>query len=370
MSQDLNAQNSGIKAVNSGPLVIRTYNDQSGNNTYMVGPYDKAISSNCILTTSTGGLLVPTSTVQVSSINVALLVMGNATFSTLTGSTLNTANLANSSIITAALTTTQLSASSATYTEGFYSTLRGSTLSTNTLVVTSSLTVSTISSLNSWSNFLVNNSTITGSTLSANTLVVTSSLTVSTISSLNSWSNFLVNNSTITGSTISGRLVAYSTLVGSTISTNTIAVTSTLTGSTLIMNGPITCTGITYGYTTLSLPSATQIGYTISATIAGTSGATGSNFAPLIVTTGVWLVTFLVTFTGMNTYPNSVITIVGGPATSYPILTTVTANTGVGMGTYIYNNTTNAPFTLGLSVVTASSQITTLSSYYTATRIA
>ena len=354
MSQDLNAQNSGIKAVNSGPLVIRTYNDLSGNNTYMVGQYEKAISSNYVLTTSTGGLLVATSTVQVSSINVASLIMGNATFSTLTGSTLNTANLANSSIITAALTTTQLSASSATYTAGFYSTLRGSTLSTNTLVVTSSLTVSTISSLNSWNNFLVNNSTITGSTFS----------------SLNSWNNFLVNNSTITGSTISGRLVAYSTLVGSTISTNTIAVTSTLTGSTLIMNGPITCTGINYGYTTLSVPSATQIGYTISATIPLNSGTTGSNFAPLTVTVGVWLVTFLVTFTGMNTFPNSVITIVGGPATSYPILTTVTANTGVGMGTYTYNNTSSGSVTLGLSVVTANSPITVASSYYTATRIA
>jgi hypothetical protein len=136
------------------------------------------------------------------------------------------------------------------------------------------------------------------------------------------------------------------------------------------MNGPITCTGINYGYTTLSIPSATQIGYTISATIAANSGGTGSNFAPLTVTVGVWLVTFLVTFTSMNTTPNSVITIVGGPATSYPILTTVTANTGVGMGTYTYNNTSSGSVTLGLSVVTANSLITTPSSYYTATRIA
>jgi len=368
MSQDLNAQNSGIKAVNSGPLVIRTYNDLSGNNTYMVGQYDKAISSNYVLTTSTGGLLVPTNDVQVSSIRVSTCVMGNATFSTLTGSTLNTANLVNSSIITAALTATQLSASTATYTAGFYSTLTGSTLSANTIVVTSTLTVSTISSLHSWNNFFVNNSTITGSTLSANTLVVTSSLTISTISSLNSWNNFFVNNSTITGSTISGRLVGYSTLIGSTISTNTIAVTSTLTGSTLIVNGPITCNGIYYGYNTLIPPATTQLGYTISATIGANSGTTGSNFAPLNITVGVWLVSFFVTFTSMNTFPNTVITIVGGPATSYPILTSVTANTGVGMGTYTHNS--SGSVTLGLSVVTASSPITVASSYYTATRIA
>lgn len=291
MSQDLNAQNSGIKAVNSGPLVIRTYNDLSGNNTYMVGQYDKAISSNYVLTTSTGGLLVPTNAVQVSSINVSTLVMGNATFSTLTGSTLST-----------------------------------------------------------------------------NTLVVTSSLTVSTISSLNSWNNFFVNNSTITGSTISGRLVGYSTLIGSTISTNTITVTSTLTGSTLIVNGPITCNGIYYGYNTLIAPATTQLGYTISATIGANSGTTTSNFAPLNITVGVWLVTFFITFTSMNTFPNTVITIVGGPATSYPILTSVTANTGVGMGTYTYNS--SGSVTLGLSVVNASSPITVASSYYTATRIA
>jgi len=134
------------------------------------------------------------------------------------------------------------------------------------------------------------------------------------------------------------------------------------------MNGPITCSGINYGYTTLVAPTATQLGYTISATIAANSGTTGSNFAPLVVTVGVWLVTFFVTFTDMNTYPNTVITIIGGPATSYPILSSVTANTGVGMGTYTYNSTGSV--TLGLSVVTASSRITVASSYYTATRIA
>jgi len=365
MSQDLNAQNSGIKAVNSGPLVIRTYNDLSGNNTYMVGQYDKAISSNYVLTTSTGGLLVPTNDVQVSSIRVSTCVMGNATFSTLTGSTLST----NTLVVTSTLNVSTISSLNSW--SNFLvnnSTITGSTLSVNTLAVTSSLNVSTISSLHSWNNFFVNNSTISGSTLSANTLVVTSTLTVSTISSLHSWNNFFVNNSTITGSTISGRLVGYSTLIGSTISTNTIAVTSTLTGSTLIVNGPITCNGIYYGYNTLIPPATTQLGYTISATIGANSGTTGSNFAPLNITVGVWLVSFFVTFTSMNTFPNTVITIVGGPATSYPILTSVTANTGVGMGTYTHNS--SGSVTLGLSVVTASSPITVASSYYTATRIA
>ena len=84
MSQDLNAQNSGIKGITSGPLVIRTYNDLSGNNTYMVGLREVPVPNNYVLTTSTGGLLVPTNAVRISSITVSSLMGMNGSFSTVT----------------------------------------------------------------------------------------------------------------------------------------------------------------------------------------------------------------------------------------------------------------------------------------------
>jgi hypothetical protein len=65
---------SGNTAINSGPLIVRTALDQSASNTYVLGQYDFPVSSNCILTTSTGGLLVPSNNVQVSTINISTLL--------------------------------------------------------------------------------------------------------------------------------------------------------------------------------------------------------------------------------------------------------------------------------------------------------
>jgi hypothetical protein len=62
---------SGVNALNSGPLIIRTVLDQSANNTYLLRSFDFPVSSNRVLTTSTNGLLVPTDNVIVSSIQVS-----------------------------------------------------------------------------------------------------------------------------------------------------------------------------------------------------------------------------------------------------------------------------------------------------------
>ena len=63
---DLYQQNTGVHAVNSGPIIIRTYNDLSSNNTYILGKYDIPISSNYVLTTSTNGQLVPSNSINLS----------------------------------------------------------------------------------------------------------------------------------------------------------------------------------------------------------------------------------------------------------------------------------------------------------------
>ena len=178
--QDMSQQNSGVTAVNSGPLVIRTYNQSvngssaiQGNTTYVVGNYEYPISSNYVLITSTGGLLKPSDAIYVSSVSMS-------TVSSVTGriSTLFTSNLFTNN--------------------GYFSTLTGSTLNANTMFV-STLTGSTI-----------NASTINASTINAQ-FINYSTLTGSTI-----------NASTINASTINAQFINYSTLTGSTLNVSTI----------------------------------------------------------------------------------------------------------------------------------------------------
>ena len=87
-ASDLYQQYAGVLAINSGPIVIRTYNDLSGNNTYLLGKYDIPISSNYVLITSTGGKLVPSNAIYVSSITVSSLTAISSNISTLNVSTL------------------------------------------------------------------------------------------------------------------------------------------------------------------------------------------------------------------------------------------------------------------------------------------
>lgn len=138
--QDMSQQNSGVTAVNSGPLVIRTYNQSvngssaQGNTTYVVGNYEYPISSNYVLITSTGGLLKPSDAIYVSSVSMS-------TVSSVTGriSTLFTSNIFTNN--------------------GYYSTLTGSTINAQ----------------------FINYSTLTGSTLNVSTIVNMSGFYVSPI---------------------------------------------------------------------------------------------------------------------------------------------------------------------------------------------
>lgn len=62
---------SGITPLNSGPLLIRTYLDGSSNNSYALGAYEKSVSSNRVLITSTAGLIAPSDNIYISSISVS-----------------------------------------------------------------------------------------------------------------------------------------------------------------------------------------------------------------------------------------------------------------------------------------------------------
>ena len=164
--QDMSQQNSGVIAVNSGPLVIRTYNQSvngssaiQGNTTYVVGNYEYPISSNYVLITSTGGLLKPSDAIYVSSVSMS-------TVSSVTGriSTLFTSNIFTNN--------------------GYFSTLTGSTLNANTMFVStltgSTINASTINASTINAQF-INYSTLTGSTLNVSTIVNRSGFYVSPI---------------------------------------------------------------------------------------------------------------------------------------------------------------------------------------------
>ena len=101
---------SGIQSINSGPLIIRTYNQNystlSTNNTYLLGQYDIPIPTNYILITTLNGQLAPTNNPTVSSMTIS-------TLSTINGSicTLNTSSIYNKVIQTSTIiaSTLQLS---------------------------------------------------------------------------------------------------------------------------------------------------------------------------------------------------------------------------------------------------------------------
>ena len=272
-ASDLYQQNAGVRSLNSGPIVIRTYNDLSGNNTYFLGKYDIPISSNYVLITSADGKLAPSNAIYVSSIagstmNASIVSASTVSASTVSASTvisqfINYSTLSGSTISTNSLAVTNLIASNISVSSlalNNFLSLTGSTITTNTQIVNSTLLVSTLIAANiSVSSLALDKfSTLTGSsiiastlvisTITTNTQIVNSTLLVSTLIAANiSVSSLALDKfSTLTGSsiiastlvisTITSGNINYSTLTGSTITSNTVLIQSTIT-STLNASG-------------------------------------------------------------------------------------------------------------------------------------
>lgn len=212
---------SGTTPINSGPFIIRTYLDQSDQNTYLVGPYDYPVSSNYILITSTNGLLAPTDNPYISSVTVSSLVATTVTVDELYSSTFIISSNTVSSI-----SVSSLFASSFTMNSG---TISGITLNVCTLSA-SSIAVGT-------ETFL----TLTGSTIS------TGSIFTNYVETQNEICCTLTGNamfiSSLTASSIVVGSETFSTMTGSSISANTLSVSScsvvnetfsALTGSSIV----------------------------------------------------------------------------------------------------------------------------------------
>ena len=145
---------SGITPINSPPLIIRTYLEQSPNNTYILGPYDLPVSSNRMFITSTGGSFAASDTVYISSISASSMIG-----CTMIGSTMSVTDVSYSTLIGSTITTK---------TAVIQSTLHvGSSINTSNIVF-SSILGSTIESMT------MNTSSFGTSSISTTTLVVSS----------------------------------------------------------------------------------------------------------------------------------------------------------------------------------------------------
>jgi len=260
---------SGITPINSGPLIIRTYNDDSSNKTYLLGDYDLPVQSNHAFITSSNGQLVPSDDIYVSSISA----------STIRTSTLFTA-LMNAS--TANISTVYTS--TATMTAVNFSTIHGSSIYANTalmvctmnapLISTSYLTYSSITG-STGSNIVVDNIKINASIDATNITLNVGDINFNSISGLQSVTsdkvisnsvsthqlstnylstnqistsqiytsainNSISNVSSVLASTMSASTLSVSSLIGSTITASTLAISS-MTASSMkgtIVSGP------------------------------------------------------------------------------------------------------------------------------------
>jgi hypothetical protein len=318
---------SGITPVNSGPLIIRTYNDGSSNKTYLLGDYDMPISSNHAFITSSNGQLVPSDDIYVSSVSA----------STIRTSTLFTALLQAS---TANISTVY--ASTATMTALNFSTISGSSIYANTalmvctmnapLISTSYLTYSSIVG-STGSNIVVDNIKINASIDATNITLnvgdinfnsisglqsVTSDKVISNMMSTNQLStNFLSTNQISTGqiyaSAINNSQINVSSVLASTMTASAITVSSMVASSMngTIVSGPngTAVTQIIIGsYTTTEIAANTTTNFTQTIT-----GFTSNS----IVTMGLYNSgTLNATCTFVYVSPNTIRWIVSNPNTT------------------------------------------------------
>jgi hypothetical protein len=98
---------SGIHSINSGPLLIRSYNQNNDTlstyNTYLLGQYDIPIPSNYILITTLNGQLAPTNSPIVSSMTVSTLNVKNGSICTINASSIYNNVIQTSTIIASTL---------------------------------------------------------------------------------------------------------------------------------------------------------------------------------------------------------------------------------------------------------------------------
>jgi len=225
---------SGITPTNSGPLIIRTYNDGSSNKTYLLGEYDLPISTNRALITSSSGQLVPSDNIYVSSVS---------------GSTIRTSTLFTALLQASTANISTVYASTATMTALNFSTISGSSIYANTalmvctmnapLISTSYLTYSSMVGA-AGSNIVVDNIKINASIDATNITLNVGNINFNSISGLQSVTSDLVISNSMSTNQLSTNFLSTNQISTNQIYTSAIAVSSMVASSMkgTIVSGP------------------------------------------------------------------------------------------------------------------------------------
>ena len=271
--------------VDSAPLIIRTYNDDSASNTFLLTRYDYPVSSNFVLRTSANGALAPSDTLTQTTMGMSSMTISSHVGSTIVYDTFSSATLFLPSGVFDTIVKTTMLVSSLTASTVFLNrlnicTMNVSTFSPNGVTVfsttlsstvqTSSITYSTLSGDSLFANegFI---STLFGSSISAKSVSITA--TASDASRFSTLTTASTSVGFLSFSTLQGSTHIASTLSGSSIYTNPLTV-STLDGRLLTMS-TVSCTS------TLFVSSLYANGLTFS-TASGSSMTISTITAPLL----------------------------------------------------------------------------------------
>jgi hypothetical protein len=274
----------GIDPIDSAPLIIRTYNDDSADNTFLLTRYDYPVSSNYVLRTSANGALAPSDALTQTTMGMSSMTIFNHFGSTVVYDTFSSVTLFLPSGVFDTIEKTTMLVSSVTASTIFLNvlnicTMNASTFSPNGVTVAYTTLGSTVQTSSMTYSTLIGDSLFVNtefvSTLFGSSIYAKSVFTATTASDTSRLST-LVMDSTIVGflsfSTLQGNTVVVTSLSGSSIYTNLLTV-STLDGG-LLITSTISCT-------TLSVSSLYASGLVFSTTT-GSLMAMSTVSAPLL----------------------------------------------------------------------------------------
>ncbi len=284
----------GIDPIDSAPLIIRNYNDDSADNTFLLTRYDYPVSSNYVLRTSANGSLAPSDALTQTTMGMSSMTISNHFGSTMIYDTFSSGTLFLPVGVFDTIVKTTMLASSVTASTIYLNTLNictmnASTFSPNGVTVCYTTLGSTVQTSSVTYSTLIGDSLFAGtgfvSTLFGSSIYGTLTSTSNTVSDTSRVST-LAMASTAVGflsfSTLQGSTLVLSTLSGSSIYTNPLTV-STLDGSVLVTS-TISCAS------TLSISTLYASGLTFSTTT-GSSVTMSTVTAPLLFSNSLFFST-------------------------------------------------------------------------------
>jgi len=283
----------GIDTIDAAPLIIRTYNDDSANNTFLLTQYDYPVSSNFVLRTSDGSM-APSDALTQTTMGLSSMTISNHYGSTMVYGAFSSSYLFLPSGVYDTITKDTMTASSVTASTIFLNTLNICTMNASTFspngVFVSYLTIGSTVQVSSMTySTLIGNSlfvnTVGVSTLNGSSLYGTLASVSTTASDTSRFSTLTMASTsvgTLSFSTLQGSTIVVSTLSSSSIYTNPLVV-STLDGGLLTMS-TVSCAS------TIFVSSLYASGLTFSTTV-GTSVVMSTTSVPLLFTNSLFFST-------------------------------------------------------------------------------